>query len=205
MSIVLIALSIATLALIGAWLTRPNAPTWATRAQQIHDFLFRHVAMKRTPDFVVGLRTDPYLLRWWLIPRNPIFNVYLHCFMRSDDDRALHDHPWYSLSLALDGRMIEHTDEPHRGRVLSVIEPGDWRWRAPEFAHRLELPAHQVMVPRPGGGTQLVNESPRPAWTLFFTGPRLREWGFHCQRGWVHWEKFTETVPGHSITGRGCD
>ena len=40
-------------------------------------------------DLVVGGDADPYLRRWWLIPRNRIFNVYLHHFMRSDDDRVL--------------------------------------------------------------------------------------------------------------------
>ena len=49
---------------------------------------------RRAPDFVIGGSDNPYLLRWFLIPRNPVFNVYLHKFMRSDDDRALHTHPW---------------------------------------------------------------------------------------------------------------
>ena len=26
--------------------------------------------------------------------RNKIFNIYLHQIIRSDDDRALHDHPY---------------------------------------------------------------------------------------------------------------
>jgi hypothetical protein len=50
----------------------------------------------------------PALRRHLLIPRNPIFNVYLHHFLRSDDDRALHDHPWINLSLLLDGCYLEH-------------------------------------------------------------------------------------------------
>ena len=43
-------------------------------------------ALGRQPDFVVGKPEDPYLLRWWVIPRNKRFNVYLHKFLRSDDD-----------------------------------------------------------------------------------------------------------------------
>ena len=42
------------------------------------------------PHMVIGGAEDPYLLRWYLIPRNPFVNVYLHKFLRSDDDRALH-------------------------------------------------------------------------------------------------------------------
>ena len=51
-------------------------------------------AKARKPDFIIGGHDAPYLLRWWLIPRNRFFNVYVHQFLRSDDDRALHDHPW---------------------------------------------------------------------------------------------------------------
>src|SRR5690606_35831081 len=64
---------------------------------------------RRPPDFIVGGAERPYLKRWWLIPRNPIFNVYLHQFLRDDDDRALHDHPWPWCSILLDGSYIEHT------------------------------------------------------------------------------------------------
>lgn len=66
-------------------------------------------ATRRPPDFVIGGAERPYLLRWWLIPRNPVFNVYLHQFMRSDDDRALHDHPWANCSVLLRGAYTEHT------------------------------------------------------------------------------------------------
>jgi hypothetical protein len=66
-------------------------------------------ASRRLPDFVIGGHENPYLLRWWLIPRNPVFNVYLHKFLRDDDDRALHDHPWLWCSVLLRGEYIEVT------------------------------------------------------------------------------------------------
>ena len=40
------------------------------------------------PHFVIGGADDPYMLRWYLIPRNRRFNIYLHKFLRDDDDRA---------------------------------------------------------------------------------------------------------------------
>lgn len=71
------------------------------------DWLIRR-AERRGPDFVIGGHERPYLLRWRLLPRNPVFNVYLHQFLRSDDDRALHDHPWlFNVSLLLRGPYIE--------------------------------------------------------------------------------------------------
>lgn len=66
----------------------------------------RRHPIERPPDFEVG---DGYLGRWFIIPRNRWFNVYLHRFTGSDDDRALHDHPWWSLSIMLAGALDEHT------------------------------------------------------------------------------------------------
>lgn len=42
-------------------------------------------------------------------------------------------------------------------------------------------------------------------WTLFVTGPVMRQWGFHCpDKGWRHWKEFTaEGKPGE--IGPGCD
>ena len=70
---------------------------------------FERIADRRPPDFIVGGKEDPYMLRWWIIPRNRWFNVYLHNFLRSDDDRAHHDHPWWNFSILLRGEYTEHT------------------------------------------------------------------------------------------------
>lgn len=55
---------------------------------------------KRPPDLCVGGESDPYLKRWRIV-RTPLFGIYPHKFERSDDPRALHDHPWPSVSLVL--------------------------------------------------------------------------------------------------------
>lgn len=40
-------------------------------------------------------------------------------------------------------------------------------------------------------------------WIIPRNGPRFREWGFACPKGWVHWREFTE--PGsEGRVGRGC-
>ena len=31
-----------------------------------------------------------------------------------------------------------------------------------------------------------------PVWTLFITGPRIRQWGFLCPKGWIYWRDFTD-------------
>lgn len=144
------------------------------------------VWLDRAPDFIIGGKDDPYLLRWFVIPRNRFFNIYLHCFCRSDDDRALHDHPWANASLLLRGRYVEHTIDAGGVHKRRELRAGDFRFRwSGKFAHRVELVDGRC-------------------WTLFFTGPRYREWGFHCDRGWVHWETFTAQDDRGAI-GRGCE
>lgn len=151
-------------------------------------FVVRERIAARAPDFMVGKPTDPYLLRWYVIPRNRWLNVYLHRFRRSDDDRALHDHPWCWLSLLLEGAYVEHTIAQGGVHNRQVITAGTVRVHRPRFAHRLE-----------------VRREYGPCWTLFITGPRVRVWGFLCpERGWVPWDVFTKPgKPGE--VGRGCD
>lgn len=138
------------------------------------------VAEVRPPDHVIGGADDPYLRRWWLIPRNRFANIYLHHFVRSDDDRALHDHPWVSVSIILTAGYREHMPTRIADRL-----PGAIVARRAKAAHRVEL--------RHG-----------PAWTIFLTGPRVRQWGFHCPNGWRHWREFTAGPKGETI-GKGCE
>lgn len=150
--------------------------------------IFRFVPPRRKPDFLIGPSDDdPYMRRWWVIPRNKWFNIYLHHMLHDDDDRAAHDHPWWSLSLCLKGHIREfeliHGTKPQRYRTNDIYE-GDWKWRGTKYAHRLTLPDGE-------------------AWTLFITGPNVRTWGFHCPKGWIPWKQFVASDrPGQP--GRGC-
>jgi hypothetical protein len=147
----------------------------------------------RPPDFIIGAANNPYLLRWYILPRNKIFNVYLHQFLRSDDDRALHDHPWVNLSILLRGGYFEHTIEAGGIERKEFFWAGEWRFRhSGRIAHRVELLLDG-------------DEGPKPCWTLFITGPRYRSWGFHCpKQGWIRWDLFTTGDRGAEV-GKGCE
>jgi hypothetical protein len=138
----------------------------------------------RKPDRIIGIN---YLHRWHVIPRNPFFNIFLHRFVGSDDDRALHDHPFASVSFLLQGELFEiYKDskypDAHGARRIKRFWPV---FRRAKHTHRLVLGVEG------------------DAWTLFITGPVLRTWGFHCPKGWVHHKQFTD-LTGTRI-GRGCD
>lgn len=146
-----------------------------------------------------------YMQRWWRIPRNWATNVYFHIVRRSDDDRALHDHPWLSLSLVLDGGYHEHEIKEGGIHTRTWYGPGAMRFRwHGRKAHRLELKRVGMsdLVREIGhwpiGKTEELTLGPDglvelPATTIFITGPVLRRWGFHHPTGWVdayEWDAF---------------
>ena len=155
----------------------------------------------RPPDFVIGF---DYCRRWWIIPRNRWFNIYFHRFLHSDDDRALHDHPWWNMSFLLKGEYVEYletdstlTHEPTR-RVLR--RAGDVVFRLAGTPHRVELQPRYELTRDGMHPTDEIEE----CWTLFVTGPVIREWGFHCPGGWRHWKDFVAPSDKGQI-GKGCD
>lgn len=147
--------------------------------------------MQRAPDFVIGEAENPYLRRWWVIPRNELCNVYLHEILRSDDDRAGHDHPWMNTSVLIDGGYEEITyfrQQPWLEAYRLTRGAGDVVSREATDTHRLIIPE---------GGRAV---------SLFITGPKVRDWGFWCPNGerFVHWRTFTGGENGE-IVGRGCE
>lgn len=113
---------------------------------------------------IIGPKDNPLLTRY-IIFRFPWIGVYVHHLMRSDYDRACHDHPWGFISIILSGSYVEHTPQGHkiyrRGRIL--FRPAMW-------LHWLEM--H------------------RPMWTLVIVGRRTRRWGFLLDGKWCWWRKY---------------
>ena len=160
------------------WITQ-KLVRWHVRYTESHPMDFRIPPDESIPS---------YMDRWWYIPRNWAFNVYLHIVRRSDDDRALHCHPWPNFSIVLTGGYYEHQIKEGGIHTRTWCGPGSmkFRWHGRK-AHRLELPIGKNI------GEEWVTE--RPARTTFITGPVLRRWGFHHPTGWVDaydWDDFCE-------------
>ena len=133
----------------------------------------------RRPDFIIGTADNPQLERWYLAPRNAVFgNCYLHRFLKSDEDRALYDHPWDNRSWILIGEYLKHLAD---GSTVTRRED-DMVERKATDAHRVELVTGAAI-------------------TLFFTGPVIREWGFLCPQGWRPWQEFVAEFPGGNGIG----
>jgi len=146
------------------------------------------------PHFYIGGRDNPYMLRWYLLPRNRWLNLYLHKFCRDDDDRALHDHPWWFVSVMLWGSYVETVPSSPWNRNARCVG-GDWlldRYRGwLSVAYRRATDRHRVSLDN------------GHCWTLVLTGPKVREWGFWCPKGFVVWTDFVDQTDSGNI-GKGC-
>jgi hypothetical protein len=148
----------------------------------------------RQPDVRIpgDMSIPPYMLRWWRIKRNAFFNIYYHVVRRSDDDRALHCHPWWNFSIVLEGGYYEHLILNGGVHEKTFYPAGSVRFRpSGRFAHRLELerwPEDAMIGLR--GREKAVH-------TIFITGPVLRRWGFHAgEDGWIDaydWDSYLDS------------
>jgi hypothetical protein len=149
---------------------------------------------RRAPDFVIGPRDQPYLLRWHLAKSETAASIYIHRILRSDDDRALHDHRGDNVSIILRGGYREVTP-----RLCAI--PG-----SPELARDTREDYRQagsVLSRRAAAAHRLVLEPGEEAVTLFITAPTCRAWGFWCPQGWTPWQDFVaKDDPG--AVGPGC-
>lgn len=121
-----------------------------------------------------GCHGDLYMTRLQLLCFDNGASLMINYFHRSDEDRELHDHPWNFKSLILWRGYNEH----HPGGIITTY-PGMLIRRPAQWRHRVIL------------------KNNKPACTLVFTGPNLREWGFHTDKGWVHHSQFW--------TMKGCE
>ncbi|HXQ36258.1 MAG TPA: hypothetical protein VN843_19760 [Anaerolineales bacterium] len=142
---------------------------------------------KETPYFHLRDKDsgEIYMERYWL--KQPDENggnaIRVHHTMRSDFDRALHDHPWPSTSIILKGGFYEILPEDQKqdasldaNRYLRIWRgPGDVVSRSASDRHRLEIPDGQT------------------CWSMFIVGEWEKDWGFYDkEEGFVYWRKYLD-------------
>lgn len=129
---------------------------------------------------IAGRDGTPMLIRYRLLDTR-WGALYVHRFLRSDQDRDLHDHPWHFTSLILWAGYYEEL--PHKGFPPWVA--GNLRYTA---LHRRRPGAIVRHHATDAHKVWLANG--RPAWTLLWVSPKVREWGFHTKDGWVPWQEY---------------
>lgn len=111
-------------------------------------------------------------LRRLRVVQTPWFGIYVHWINEPDSDRFPHDHPWRFWSLILRGGYVERVWARQGGDFVDLIwETGSVHSMKPSQAHQISYVTSNLL-------------------TLVFTGPRVREWGFWTDEGWVHWRKY---------------
>lgn len=144
------------------------------------------------PDFVIDPEGngDVYLNRWYVIPRRRFLpRIYLHEFVRSDQDFALHDHPFlFNISILLQGGYDEEVFEDEAWSLpldtkFVPVDEGAVKFRWGRSPHRVQL--------RKDAEGNLMH-----VWTIFITGPALWTWGFYCPSGWKPFDKVINHKPG---------
>lgn len=166
----------------------------------VTDWLIRRA--KRTPYFPIHDEHGRlYMERYWLVPyryvepgwngetngtgpvslwRRPIawllqrfdIAVRIHHIVRSDNDRAYHDHPWHYLTIILRGQYYEVTPDGERW-----WKQGQWRFARANSWHRLVVLSHYG------------------AWTLFITFRKRQGWGFLVDGKKVPWREYLRIPP----------
>lgn len=109
----------------------------------------------------MGRPECPYLYRWTLLFFG--FSIRLHHWIRSDDKRHFHDHPFDFVSIVLKGFYtnvyIDNTD--YQAIVMKApVKAFSW-WKAKATTR------HYLDIPKGG------------AWTLLFCSRPYRKWGFY--------------------------
>ena len=123
----------------------------------------------------------------WL---GPLGNLRLHKFYRSDQDEALHDHPWRFVTFPLTSykewvplevqRAGDHNPPTvqvdwENGRRLQLVKRFRFHYRPAEYRHA-------VVVDKPG-------------YTLVWAGNKVRSWGFWLRDVFTPWRTWTENHP----------
>ncbi len=145
--------------------TRFGEASAGVSEEKIQGWLPRLLTRIFKHNFIVNCDHDVYLRRWYVIRRQS-FGLFIHQFVRSDEDRALHDHPWDFIVIPIWRGYIEHSECPSckgagwqgptldsffaanlgcsRCSTTGIIQKRIWpilgtRWRPATYRHRVEL------------------------------------------------------------------
>jgi hypothetical protein len=136
---------------------------------------------------------DGYMERYWLAPfKENGGNVRIHHILSSDADRHLHDHPWASTSVILDGGYwevmpadpLQHPSKDADAFIKVWRAPGDVVTRQANSRHLIHLPEGKT------------------SWSMFIMGPYEQKWGFYTEYGKVYWRDYLQDYSTETSTDK---
>ncbi len=131
-------------------------------------------------------RDGDYLWRWHIAKGN-WGGLYLHRFLRGDEDKDPHDHPWPFKTFVLwggyDDEVWDVEGKTRRVLMWEHCRPGRLYSRPASHTHRVVI--------APG----------RTAWTLVFIGRKEKEWGFYTPQGFVHHIEYQQEADLRMVSG----
>jgi hypothetical protein len=121
---------------------------------RFEQFIRRYFEFKEIGWTEIGERFTRFILC-----KNRFFNIYLHQLYAPQWHPECHDHPWGFIAILLKKGYVEQVgDKYYHRRVGSIL------FRPATFAHNVVTPY----------GT---------SWSIIFTTPKSRDWGFlPCDR-----------------------
>ena len=109
----------------------------------------------------LGKTECPYLKRWVLIFFG--YSIRLHHWIRSDDKRFMHCHPWDFTTYVVKGKYYDVSSAKTKSgleyHLVDTVKAGERRHRKAEHKHYVDVPLEG-------------------AWTILFCGRPKRKWGF---------------------------
>lgn len=165
------------------------------------------------PYFNLAVNGEPYMDRWWCMPRWCLKTVGLgdgsselrpkswlpvvirvHRIITSDSDRHLHDHPFDNISWLLRGGYWE---------LLPVAIDPQWSQEPVSAPNAFAVREKTSTVFRPEGSIIRRRASDRHAirlvpgqqvFSLFIQFRKCQPWGFYTPRGKVYWWDYSTVV-----------
>jgi len=105
----------------------------------------------------IGMPYCPYMYRW--VFNFVFFSIRIHHWLRSDDKRAFHNHPWSFVTIVLKGSYKDVTPEGEE-----ILKFGSCKFRKAGHNHYVEV-------------------GDKGCWSIIFTGPANHKWGFTTKEG----------------------
>lgn len=127
-------------------------------------------------------------LRRWALTIDCIGSIKVHKMEAPDPGEDLHDHPWTFITIPLRGGYIEE-----RTNIRDAVQESQSRIVADEIIGSLEHIRHlRPRMMRLDQCHRIVKLDSPTVWTLVFSGPRHRDWGFYTPTGYINHKDYED-------------